>query len=113
MTPFFQFHFLLTPVFQFISIHIRHGDFANWCGDVPVWDCFASLDVIERRVREVQDELLARKGLDVKHVIMTSDERNSTWWDDVRARGWLAIDHSTTAETYGAWYVISGSAYDC
>jgi len=94
------------PTPPWISIHLRHGDFSAWCGDVPTSDCFASLDIVGRRVREVQEELLARKGLDVKHVIMTSDEKNSTWWDDVIARGWLAVDHTTTMTTYGVWYPV-------
>jgi hypothetical protein len=68
-----------------------------------VEDCFAPLSVIARRVQEVQDELLERKGIVVNHVIMTSDEPNSTWWEDVASHGWLALDHSNTEELYGGW----------
>jgi len=93
-----------TPLW--IAIHIRHGDFADWCGSVPVLDCFASISVIARRVEEVKQELLKRKGLVVNHVIMTSDERNATWWDDVVAQGWYRVDHSKTVEIYGAWYQV-------
>jgi hypothetical protein len=42
----------------------------------------------------------------VKHIIMTSDEKNSTWWEDVAARGWYTVDHSTTMATYGVWYPV-------
>ncbi len=37
---------------QYIAIHVRHGDFANWCwaAEKPE-DCFAPLPVIARRVR--------------------------------------------------------------
>jgi hypothetical protein len=91
---------------QYVSIHVRHHDFKGWCGDVPVEDCFASLSVIARRVREVQEELRTRKGIDVRHVIMTSDEIDPSWWADVEARGWLRVDHSMTGETYGGWQVF-------
>jgi hypothetical protein len=94
------------PTPPWISIHLRRGDFRALCGETPLSDCFAPLHVVARRVREVQDELLARKGLEVKHVIMTSDEKNSTWWEDVVAQGWLAVDHSTTVATHGVWYPV-------
>ncbi|PPR02698.1 hypothetical protein CVT26_009801 [Gymnopilus dilepis] len=89
-----------------IAIHIRHGDFKDWCGSVPVEDCFASLSVIARRVEEVKQELLEWKGVVVDHVVMTSDERNATWWEGVTAQGWYALDHSRTKELYGDWYPI-------
>ncbi|KAF6766677.1 hypothetical protein DFP72DRAFT_1162239 [Ephemerocybe angulata] len=82
------------------------GDFANWCGDVPITDCFAPLSVIARRIQEVKDELLDRMGIVVENVIMTSDERNETWWDGVRSEGWFQVDHTETVERYGAWYPV-------
>jgi len=94
----------VTP--PWIGIHIRHGDFANWCGIVPVADCFAPMSVIRRRVEEVKQEILERKGIVVNHVIMTSDERNATWWEAVTGEGWYGIDHSKTVELYGAWYPL-------
>ena len=60
--------------------------------------------------REVQDEILARKGIEIPmtRVIMTSDERNETWWDEVKSYGWARMDHTEqrTVEHYGRWYVI-------
>ncbi|PPQ78032.1 hypothetical protein CVT25_015577 [Psilocybe cyanescens] len=94
----------VTP--PWISIHIRHGDFAGWCGDVPVDDCFAPLSVIARRVEEVKQEILDRKGVVVEHVVMTSDERNATWWEGVTAQGWFGLDHSQTVDLYGDWYPV-------
>jgi len=41
----------------------------------------------------------------VNHVIMTSDEKNATWWGEVMSEGWYRIDHSKTVEQYGAWWV--------
>jgi len=95
-----------TPTPPWIAIHVRHGDFANWCGNIPVEDCFAPISVLARRVEEVRQEILERKGIVVKNVIMTSDERNTTWWADVVAQGWFAIDHSETYGRYGAWYPV-------
>ena len=42
---------------------------------------------------EVQAELRERKGTDIPmtHVIMTSDETDETWWDEVRAIGWVRL----------------------
>lgn len=94
----------LITMLQWIGIHIRHGDFADWCSPgVPIENCFASISVIKRRVEDVKQELLERKGLVVNHVIMTSDEKNATWWEAVTNEGWYALDHSKTVELYGAW----------
>ena len=42
----------LATAMQWITIHVRHGDFKNWCwaAEKPE-DCFAPLSVIARRVR--------------------------------------------------------------
>lgn len=59
--------------------------------------------------REVQEELLQRKGIDIPmtHVIITSDEKDPAWWDEVQALGWVRIDHDVmrTEEVYGKWQV--------
>ena len=91
---------------QFVSIHVRHNDFQDWCGTVPLEDCFASLEIIARRVREVQLELYERHGIRAHTVIMTSDERDPAWWEGVHALGWLGIDHTHTIELYGDWYPV-------
>ncbi|KAG2354883.1 hypothetical protein BDR07DRAFT_1210952, partial [Suillus spraguei] len=69
------------PTPPYISIHMRHGDFYEQC-EVPVDQCFAS-SVIARRVSEMQGELRIRKGIEVTHVIMTSDESDPGWWSEV------------------------------
>ena len=81
---------------------MRHGDFKVYCGENTT-SCFPSLAVIARRVDEVKEEIQRRKGISVDHVIMTSDEKNATWWEDVRALGWYSIDHSETVKTLGVW----------
>ena len=80
---------------------MRHGDFRTICGE-DTTGCFPSIAAIARHVDEVKEEIQQRKGISVNHVIMTSDEENTTWWEDVRARGWYSIDHSQTAESLGA-----------
>ena len=92
----------------FIVIHVRHGDFLPWCGDVPKEECFAPLSAYATRVREVQDELRERLGLYVNHVIMTGDEKDPAWWEGVQEYGWIRIDHKAlgTAEEHGNWYPV-------
>ncbi|RDX51420.1 hypothetical protein OH76DRAFT_1417184 [Lentinus brumalis] len=92
----------------FITIHARHGDFSGWCGDVPTSECFAPLSVFARRVREIQDELRERHGIYVHHVLMTSDEKDPLWWESVRERGWIRVDHDKlgTAKEHGNWYPV-------
>ncbi|RDB28949.1 hypothetical protein Hypma_015821 [Hypsizygus marmoreus] len=93
------------PTPPYIAIHVRRGDFKVWC-DEDTTGCFASLPVIARRVEEVKVELRQRKGITVNHIIMTSDERNTTWWEDVKTLGWYPIDHSQTGELLGPWYPV-------
>ncbi|KAJ7897112.1 GDP-fucose protein O-fucosyltransferase-domain-containing protein, partial [Mycena olivaceomarginata] len=87
------------PIPPFISVHVRHNDFKDWC------EPGVSLD----EFREVQDEIKERKGIEVQHVIVTSDEKNHTWWRDVDELGWLAVDHTRTKELHGLWVLDSWS----
>lgn len=92
-------------------IHIRRQDFSNWCQGRPKNECFAPLDDYAIRVQEIQDELRPRYNLDdfPLKVMITSDERDGGWWDDVKSRGWLPIDHGPsgfdTAKNHGQWYM--------
>ena len=57
----------------------------------------------------MRSEILARKGVDVKHVVMTSDEKDIGWWDEVQARGWYRMDLAAVRAEEGAgseWYVL-------
>lgn len=58
---------------------------------------------IVRRVDEVKQEILERKGIHIKHVILTSDEKNTTWWHAVSNQGWYRVNSSETVEQYGTW----------
>ncbi|KAJ6616641.1 hypothetical protein B0H10DRAFT_1799016 [Mycena sp. CBHHK59/15] len=90
----------------YIAIHVRHGDFSSQCKDVTLEDCYAPLSVISRRVEEVKEEIWSSKGITIDHVIMTSDEKNTTWWEAVHEVGWASPDHSRTVELYGEWYPV-------
>ncbi|KAK7031914.1 hypothetical protein R3P38DRAFT_2926062 [Favolaschia claudopus] len=93
------------PIPPYITIHVRHNDFASWC-KLPVDECFAPLSAFARRVEEVKDELRTTKGISVERVIVTSDEKNSTFWDEVASFDWYRVDHHKTVDTYGGWYPI-------
>ncbi|PCH33026.1 hypothetical protein WOLCODRAFT_129563 [Wolfiporia cocos MD-104 SS10] len=92
----------------YITIHARRGDFTEWCGDIPVEDCFAPLSAFARRVAEVQQDLRERHGIEVSHVIMTGDEKDESWWDAVHELGWSRIDHNAerTVQLHGKWYPV-------
>ncbi|KAI6047922.1 hypothetical protein EDC04DRAFT_36455 [Pisolithus marmoratus] len=98
----------LRTVDQFISIHMRHGDFRIYCNEYTEDQCFVPLPAIARRVAEIQQELLDRKGINVTHVIMTSDERDPNWWAEVRNYGWTWVDYAAerTVEKHGRWYPV-------
>lgn len=55
----------------------------------------------------MQDEIYQRKGIliPMSRVIMTSDEADPAWWDEVAAMGWARMDHEAeqTVEKYGKW----------
>ncbi|KAF8204396.1 hypothetical protein K438DRAFT_2015034 [Mycena galopus ATCC 62051] len=96
------------PIPPFISVHARRDDFQGWCGEFTNEECFAPLHAIARRVDEVKAEVWQQKGIAVHHVIITSDERDDAWWDDVAELGWWTPDHAKwkTEATYGVWYPV-------
>ncbi|KAJ7155802.1 hypothetical protein C8R46DRAFT_960044 [Mycena filopes] len=93
------------PIPPYIAIHVRHNDFAAWCR-VPKEECFAPLSAIKRRVDEVQAELLDTKGLTVSRVVVTSDEKNASWWEETETYGWVHPNHTLTGAVYGNWYPV-------
>ncbi|KAJ7269244.1 hypothetical protein B0H12DRAFT_1094832 [Mycena haematopus] len=96
------------PIPPFISVHARRDDFQGWCGEYTNEQCFAPLHAIARRVDEVKAEIWQQKRIAVNHVIITSDERDEAWWDDVADLGWRTPDHARlkTEERHGAWYPV-------
>ena len=68
----------------------------------------------ESASREVQQEIVDRHGvyIPMTRVIMTSDESDQEWWDEVTALGWVRMDHEKeqTVERYGRWCVKSSSS---
>jgi hypothetical protein len=51
----------------------------------------------------VQDELAQRKGIEAKHVIVTSDEKDTEWWQDVANLGWFRLNHTKMVQGHGRW----------
>ncbi|KAF8196887.1 hypothetical protein K438DRAFT_1673147 [Mycena galopus ATCC 62051] len=96
------------PIPPYIAVHARRTDFKIWCEGVPEEDCYVELPAISRRVDEVKAEILAKKGVQVAHVIITSDEPDPSWWEEVRKLGWRWLDHSEarTEQLYGPWHPI-------
>lgn len=99
------------PPPPYIAVHVRHGDFKEWCWDAEkVEDCFAPLPVISRRVNEVQTEIFERHGIVIPDdkVIITSDETDETWWQEVALYGWVRMNHDEekTAERYSRWHPL-------
>ncbi|TFK56649.1 hypothetical protein OE88DRAFT_1670074 [Heliocybe sulcata] len=98
----------------YIAIHVRHGDFRVYCNPAPTspldGSCFAPLSALRTRVFEIQADLLESQGISVpsSHVLMTSDESDPEWWDQVREMGWRWIDHKAedTAGRLGRWYPV-------
>ena|ERR1700761_3648797 len=97
-----------TSRFQLIKSlnHWFRSDFRLSCPKT-VKECLPPLSVYVRQVNSVKDELLRTQGLEVEHVLVTSDETDRKFWADVTKQGWHRIDHvaERSAELYGSWYV--------
>ncbi|KAJ1310138.1 hypothetical protein OPQ81_006883 [Rhizoctonia solani] len=87
----------------------RHFGIQNKTDHIPP---FISVHIpYERRVKEVRARLKARtNGPNVREVLVTSDERDSAWWEQVSALGpeWRWIDHAVekTGDKYGKWFPL-------
>lgn len=113
---------LKSLLFQYIGMHIRRQDFKGWC-HVPVEECFAPLSAYARRVTEIREALVAEphpilvqfsethsvpiSEIDIP-VLVTSDEPDPDWWNEIHALGWTWVDHTEEGENtegiYGKWY---------
>jgi hypothetical protein len=83
----------------YVAVHVRHGDFDGGCSEGTTLEtCYAPLSTYAKRVVEVQTELRERHGVEAKHVLMTSDEQDKTWWEGVRQLGWAHIDFANEPE---------------
>ena len=65
---------------DFVSVHIRRGDFKKWCKDTPLEDCMASLEAYKRAVTRVRDDLLEARGVYARWVIVTTDETDEQYF---------------------------------
>jgi hypothetical protein len=67
--------------------------------------CFRPIHKWAENVQDIKKRLLEEKGVKVERVVMTSDEKDPAWWEEVRAQGWHFADHKVeaTKEKYGPW----------
>ncbi|KAF8973015.1 hypothetical protein BDZ97DRAFT_1752066 [Flammula alnicola] len=104
----FQTEGLSEEVPPFIAVHIRRGDFSAFCShsDRSHDDCFPPVSAYDKRVKEVQSDLISVHKLPVWNVVVTSDETSPSFWADVRKQGWSYVNHTEekTLERYGEWY---------
>lgn len=96
------------PFPDYISVHIRHTDFAYYCTGKTAVECFPPLSTYGDKVDEIKAELLEKKGLKVDKVLVTSDEEDEEWWKTVEEYGWHRINWvaERTEELYSEWYPI-------
>lgn len=59
-------------------------------------------------MEQIRAELLETQGVEIRRVLVTSDERAESWWKEVNDLGWVGIDHEKeqTEEKYGKWYPV-------
>ncbi|KAF8966425.1 hypothetical protein BDZ97DRAFT_682823 [Flammula alnicola] len=95
-------------VYQFIAVHIRHGDFMGQCPLVngTRTDCFPPLSVYGKHVDDIKKKWVTKSNLTVSNVIVMSDEQSPAFWDDVKNHGWSLVNHTQeeTVERFGEWY---------
>ncbi|KAF8814371.1 hypothetical protein BYT27DRAFT_7179523 [Phlegmacium glaucopus] len=89
----------------FIAIHARRGDFADQCKDTKT-SCFNTLSTFAEKVDEIRNILSRKYDKDIIRVLLTSDEEDLAFWSDVRAYGWVYLNHTEerTQEVLGEWF---------
>ncbi|KAJ2917767.1 hypothetical protein MD484_g2673, partial [Candolleomyces efflorescens] len=75
----------------FIAIHVRHGDFGNNC--MLPGHCLKDLQRFAKRVEKVEERLLVKKGIAVRHYLLMSDETDPKFWEEAYELGWRYFDH--------------------
>ncbi len=74
------------PIPPFISVHVRRGDFANSCPEELTKDeCMTPFAFYAHAAQRIARALRTERGIDLRYVFVTSDERDASWWDTVRA----------------------------
>ncbi|EIN08127.1 hypothetical protein PUNSTDRAFT_102890 [Punctularia strigosozonata HHB-11173 SS5] len=102
---------------NYIAIHARRGDFQGWCDSESQSrdDCLVNIGALQIRVKEIQDELLVTRGINLRDtdVILLSDEKDPQWWLEVRDLGWKTVDHVAleTVDIHGPWYPLIVDVY--
>lgn len=80
--------FSLLPLPQFITIHIRHGDFLSFqCNPDPTKPCW-SIPQFQRSLTLLQADLVAAGREKVTDVLVMTDETNEEFLAEIEALGW-------------------------
>ncbi|RSH80169.1 hypothetical protein EHS25_007274 [Saitozyma podzolica] len=81
----------------FFAVHIRRGDFPD------DWLAMSVNQWAHAAWEAMQD--LKRFGIDIKHVVFTTDEQDPAWRDPLLMLGWHFVDHEVarSAERFGYW----------
>ncbi|CAA7266953.1 unnamed protein product [Cyclocybe aegerita] len=94
----------------FIAVHVRRGDFGRQCRDGrKPEECFVPLEEYLKAVgNAIQQELHEKKAMDVKHVVLMSDEKDPKFWEETKKLGWTHFNHEQdkTVQKYGEWYPV-------
>jgi hypothetical protein len=63
------------------------------------------LPKFQKEVERIRDEIRQKQNLEVKQVVVMSDEEDAAFWKDITNMGWTRIDHlkELTLEKYGEW----------
>lgn len=79
----------------YISIHARHGDFLENCPNRNGKPCYPPLSKFVQYVEEIEEELRSKgvveRGRPRLPVVVTSDEKDPQWWEEVAQMGWKRV----------------------
>lgn len=85
------------PLPHYMAIHIRRGDFSDmWKRVTPRMYAYRAWQVLRDA---------ATAGISASKVIVTTDEKDPEWLDQLRAYGFIIVDHTAakTGERLGWW----------
>ncbi|KAF6758039.1 hypothetical protein DFP72DRAFT_808302 [Ephemerocybe angulata] len=91
-----------------ITIHLRRNDFKDLCPEGKAPPCFIPLSKYQRAVTEIQEKLLETQGISVSRVLVTSDEKDLSFWEEISSFGWSFFNHTAerTVERFSKWHPL-------
>lgn len=73
-----------TSTWQFVTVHIRRGDFAKSCGTTGSKDCLATIATYKQAVHRVRAQVLDDAGTYARAVVVTTDEKDPVYLESLR-----------------------------